>query len=366
MMSASCVKDGVRAIAMLIAMLATPVAARAQDTQAFGQVLRTWAESHNVERGLIVVRRDGRIVHRSTVGGVDPNAPVHIASLSKAITGACIATLIRDGKLACDTPVATALSKLIGRAGGGDPRFRRVTVAQLLTHRAGFGTLKEDPASGPALMDYLGSNPASSRPNPAFLSWALNQRLVHAPGARFVYSNTGYLALGAIVEEATGKGYAPYCREAVLAPLGLKGELEPNWRVLWSYAGWRMVPADYLAFLDLFDAHDRRLGAAAKDWMLDPSGKAAGGGESWYGLGTYVRRDASGVNIRHFGSWAYNTSGPNAASRTNFLTLAARQSDGTAWLAHVSPRPPRTDEERPGIELERALHDAYRGMKTSN
>jgi CubicO group peptidase (beta-lactamase class C family) len=223
-------------------IIAGSVRAQAQTTlsdtpEAFGMALRTWARQHDVERAFVVVRKQGRIVYRSAVGGADPERPVHLASLSKAITGACVATLIRDGKLTFDAPVATALSRFMARTSGdGDPRFRRVTVAQLLTHRAGFGTKNEDPASGPGLADYLRSNPASARPNPAFLSWALTHRLAHEPGSKFVYSNTGYLALGAVIEEVSGKGYAPYCREAVLAPLGLTGELEPSWRVMWSTA----------------------------------------------------------------------------------------------------------------------------------
>lgn len=337
----------------------------AHTPETFGLVFKAWAKEHNVERGLIVVRREGRIVHRTAFGGIDPNGPVHLASLSKAITGACVATLIRDGKLSFETPLGSALPKVMS-GGEGDARLRRVTVAQLLTHRGGYGTLKEDPGSGPALMDYLRTNPANARPAPAFLSWAIRQKPVYEPGTKFVYSNTGYLALGAIIEQAAGQLYAPFCRQAVLAPLGLAGDLEPAWRVMWSYGGWRMVPADYLAFLDLFDGNDPRLGTAVKSWMLDPAGKAAGG-DAWYGLGTYVRKAGSGVSLRHFGSWLYKgAAGRNAGSRTSFLTLAARQSDGTAWFVYASPRPPRDEEQRPGVELERALLDAYRGIKNWN
>jgi CubicO group peptidase (beta-lactamase class C family) len=335
--------------------------------EAFGMVLTSWAARHQVKQTFIVVRHNDRIVYRSSVGGVDPKAPVHLASLSKAITGACVATLIRDGKLSFDTPMSFALAKFIANQGKlDDQRFARVTVAQLLTHRGGFGTVKDDPGSGPALVSYLKTNSATARPSPAFLAWAFNQKLVSEPGAKFIYSNTGYLVLGAIIEEATGKRYAPYCREAVLAPLGVAGELEPNWRVMWSYGGWRMTADDYLTFLDLFDAEDRKLGATAKSWMLEPKDKAAGGDdELWYGLGTYARKAGNGVNVRHFGSWVYNTMGKDGPLKTSLLTLAVRQSDGTAWFVYASPRPP-TDHGRPGVELERELLAAYRGVKRWN
>jgi len=357
--------------AVLVAAVTIAAPATAQmplpDTpEAFGMVLKSWAARHQVNQTFIVVRHNGRVVYRSAVGGADPTAAVHLASLSKAITGACIATLIRDGKLSFDTPMSLALAKFIANHGRpGDQRFARVTVAQLLTHRAGFGTKKMDPGSGPELVAYLKTNSARARPNPAFLAWALNQNLVSEPGTKFIYSNTGYLALGAVIEEATGKRYAPYCREAVLAPLGVAGELDPNWRVMWSYGGWRMTADDYLTFLDLFDAEDRKLGANVKSWMLEPPYKTAEvENESWYGLGTFVRKSGNGVSVRHFGSWAYNTMGKDGPLKTSLLTLAVRQSDGTAWFVYVSPRPPAVG--RPGMELERELLAAYRGVMKWN
>jgi CubicO group peptidase (beta-lactamase class C family) len=355
--------------AVLAATVATMSAAGAQvplpDTpEAFGAVLKSWAATHGAKQAFVVVRRDGHIVHRSAIGGIDPRTPVQLASLSKAITGACIATLVRDGKLAFDTPVSSALAKFITDHGKPrDPRFARVTVAQLLTHRAGFGTKRDDPATGPALVQYLLTNSASARPTPAFLASAINHRLETEPGAKFVYSNTGYMALGAVIEEATGAQYVPYCRNAVLAPLGLAGELEPRWRVLWSYGGWRMTADDYLAFLDLFDAQDQRLGATAKSWMLDSTDKSTGG-QPWYGLGTYVRKGDGGVTVRHFGSWAYNmTGGKDGSLHTSFLTFATRQSDGTAWFVYVTPR---IEQGKPREELAADLAAAYRGVKKWN
>ena len=57
------------------------------------------------------MRRDGRTVHQAGIGGANPAGAYLLASLSKAITGACIATLVRDGKLDFDTPLSKALAK---------------------------------------------------------------------------------------------------------------------------------------------------------------------------------------------------------------------------------------------------------------
>jgi len=353
-------------LATTVALASSAVAqSPSSDTpEAFGPALKRWAAKHKATQAFVVVRHGSRIVYRSAIGDIDPKAPVHLASLSKAVTGACVATLIRDGKLAFDSTVSSALTSFIALHGKlRDTRLARATVAQLLTHRAGFGTKENDPASGPALFRYLKTNTAAAPPTPAFVIRVLDQRLPNHPGAKYVYSNTGYLALGAIIEEATGGEYAPHCRDAVLAPLGLTAELEPAWRVMWSYGGWRMTADDYLTFLDLFAAEDQRLGAAAKSWMLDPTGKAARG-EFWYGLGVNVTKaDGGGVMVRHFGSWDYDMSGAkDGVLQASFLTFAARQADGTSWFAYAAPRP-APDDNKPGEELARNLLTAYRAVR---
>src|SRR5712671_4931738 len=193
-----------RFIAALTAALiaaSNPAAAQTPlpDTpDAYGVVLKNWAARHGAQRAIVVVRREGRIVYRSAVGGADPTAAVHLASLSKAITGACVATLIRDGKLAFDTPLSASLRKFFADHGRpADKRLPGVTVAQLLTHRAGFAGNPDhgDLVTGPNLSAYLRVNSATEPPKPALLITAFKSTLLHQPGSKNSYSNTGYLAL---------------------------------------------------------------------------------------------------------------------------------------------------------------------------
>jgi hypothetical protein len=258
-------------------MVATASAAVAQaplpDTpEAFGTMLKSWAAGTKAAQAFVVVRRDGRIVYRSAVGDIDPRAPVHLASLSKAITGACIATIIRDGKLAFDTPVSSALARFIARHGNSqDARFARATVAQLLTHRAGFGTKRNDPASGPALVQYLKTATATARPTP-FPGRAIGQKL--ATDRRAIRLQQYRLSRPAPSSRGDRRQYAPYCRGAVLAPLGVAGEFEPSWRVMWS---WRLAHDRRRLFgvpgPVLMPGPKTRRGCQA--WMLDPTDKVA-------------------------------------------------------------------------------------------
>ena len=347
-------------IALALSILAS-VAASAQaqmplsDTpEAFSQVLRAWTSKYSLGKAVVVVRHNGHIVHRGAVGGADPDAGYLLASLSKAITGACIAILIRDGKLSFETPLSIALAKFFKAHGRpADPRAQRITVAQLLTHRAGLAGNpdKDDGVTGRYLTSYLLTHSAGDNPAPALLAGALSRRLVHDPGAQFDYSNTGYLALGTIVEEVTGKPYESFCSDAVLKPVGVAARLDPTWRVLWSFGGWRLTPADYLAFYDQFDPARNVFGATAKTWMLSPAGRTTSAdGQVWYGFGTYLRRIETGFNIWHTGSWRL----------ANIQTFAVRRADGTEYFVWANHAPTITGMRG---ELDREMLRAYRAVK---
>jgi CubicO group peptidase (beta-lactamase class C family) len=351
-------------IAMMVPGLGPPRAETAGTPEAFGEALKNWAGKHRIKRAFIIVRRDGRTVYTSALGGAKPDRPVPLASLSKAITGACIATLVRDGKLGVETPVSQALAQFIATHGKPrDPRLAGVTVAQLLTHRAGFATGDDDdPATGRNLDAYLKRNTSRAPPKPSLVAATLRAKLAHEPGAQYGYGNAAYLLLGAIIEEASCKPYLGYCREAVLGPLGVTGDFAPAWRVSSSMGGWRMKGKDYLAFLDLFAADDPRLGEPAKAWMLDPAGKSVPfDPTAWYGLGTLVRKAERGVDVWHWGSWDYTPDkGEKGTVRTSFVAHANRLADGTAWFVYAEPR---AEEGSPRTELSEALLNAYRSVK---
>jgi CubicO group peptidase (beta-lactamase class C family) len=346
---------------LAVAEPATSRAETADAPAAFGLALKNWATAHKIKRAFIVARRDGRTVYTSALGGAKPDRPVPLASLSKAITGACIATLVRDGKLGFETPVSQALARFIATYGKPrDPRLADVTVAQLLTHRAGFATGDDDdPATGRNLDAYLKRNTSRAPPKPSLVAVTLRATLAHAPATQYGYGNAAYLLLGAIIEEQSRKPYLTYCREAVLAPLGVAGDFAPAWRVSSSMGGWRMRGEDYLAFFDLFAADDTRLGAVAKQWMLDPTDKGVPfDSAAWYGLGTLVRKAERGADVWHWGSWDYTPEpGEKGTARTNFVAHARRFADGTAWFVYAEPR---VEEGAPRTALTDALTNAYR------
>jgi CubicO group peptidase (beta-lactamase class C family) len=358
------------AIAVTLNLLAAETAyAQVQpaDTAAtFDQTLRTWAEKHKIEKAIIIVRHGSKIAYTARLGDADPAAPHHIFSPSKAITAACIGTLVRDKKLAFDTTIATGLARFLkAHAKLEDPRMGDITVGHLLTHRAGFSGTAEtaDPITDAVLKVYLEANSATETPGPQLLTAALQSKLARDPGGQFAYGNAAYTVLGAMIEEASGRPYEAYCQNQVLKPLGISAALDPNWRVMSAYGGWRMTGADYLKFLDIMEGTNPLLGAEPRNWMLEPDGKTANtDGSVWYGLGVFVRKAGTSVNIWHWGSWRYDLpKGKIGPLKTNAMTYAVRLASGSGWFVAASPS---VESNEARFELDRALAATYRSVKT--
>jgi len=356
---------------LLVLILALPV--RAETVADIEAAWRGWMTKSGRTTGGLAVTHGGRLVHEATMGREAPGVAVPMASLSKAVTGVCVAGLVDRGRLTFDTPLSQALARTFARLGApADPRMQGVTIGQLLVHRAGFDRAGShqveagDPVTGP-LGAYLRSATATRPSFDEQMKWVLRRRLPLAPGERFAYTNAAYLVLGAVVEEASGQDYEGYCRNAMLAPLGVRGAaLDPAWRILASYGGWRMPLGDYGRFYQAFaagnPANNPAIGPAARRWMMSPEGKQIGGG-AHYGLGTMVRPTPAGGNFWHWGSWTFNLSNAfDGPLNVSYATFAVRLSALDVNMV-VYMTPSRGDADATRNELDSALGAAAREVK---
>lgn len=346
-------------ILALLAGIAVP--AEAQTVDGIDQVWRGWMAQYGRKTGGLAVVHGGRAVREAAMGQEAVGEPVPVASLSKAVTAVCVAGLIERGRLSFDTPLSQALARTMARVGQPvDPRLLAVTISQLLVHRAGIA--KQDVANAP-LADYLRTHTARRTAFDVQLGWIFRHRLAAEPGTRYVYSNAGYLILGAVIEEASGRDYESYCRETVLLPLGARGaELNPAWRIMSSYGGWRMSTADYGRFYQAFAPGNPAIGPQARAWMMSPEGKRVGGGVH-YGLGTFVRpTPTGGGNFWHWGAWTYDLRGAYDGNLSaSYSAFAVRQGAiDTNMVVHVTPRLGKGGGQN---ELDRTLGGAAEAVR---
>ena len=127
-----------------------------------------------------------------------------LASLTKPLVTALLALrLAEEGMLPLEVPVSRWMEELL------EPPKDRITVLDLLLHRAGFA------AWAPLYLEVKA--PILQR----YAQAVARRPLESPPGTRVVYSDLGFLVLGALLERVTGHGFAALAGRHVLHPLGI-------------------------------------------------------------------------------------------------------------------------------------------------
>lgn len=164
----------------------------------------------------LVLRRGQVALHAAygRVPGAGDAAPAtdgatifDLASLTKVV--AClpaILTLLEEGRLALDEPVATFIPAFAATL-GVDRRRGGVALRHLLTHTSGL------PAWLPLYTDCATPDEAIAR--------ICRTPLEGPPGDRVVYSDLGFILLGEVARRVSGQPLDRFARERVFAPLGM-------------------------------------------------------------------------------------------------------------------------------------------------
>lgn len=172
----------------------------------------------------VLVMRNGQVEDQAVVGvrrndgkdavGID-DAWV-IGSTGKVMTVAMVLRLAEQGKLSMDSPLAQMLPEL---AKGMRPEYRKLTLTEMLSHRAGF---PRDLRNSKAIDAYFSDKRPLADQRLAYITAALKDKPAVKPGTAFSYSNTGYVIAAVIAEKVSGKGYDELMRSEVFGPLGMR------------------------------------------------------------------------------------------------------------------------------------------------
>jgi CubicO group peptidase (beta-lactamase class C family) len=165
--------------------------------------------------GVVLVARDGKPFFVKAYGLADksknlannPETKFNLGSMNKMFTAVAIAQLVEQGKLSFDDKVGKVLPDYPNKEVAN-----KVTVRHLLTHTSGLGSYWN------AKFD---AGRATIKTVADYLALFADEPLLFEPGARFEYSNSGYIVLGAIIEKVTGQSYYDYVREHVYKPAGM-------------------------------------------------------------------------------------------------------------------------------------------------
>ncbi|MGE3170987.1 MAG: serine hydrolase domain-containing protein [Planctomycetota bacterium] len=142
--------------------------------------------------------------------------PWHVASCGKAMTATVIARFVQRGHLDWHTTLAQAFPDL---AAGMHEGYRTATVRQLLQHCAGL------PANTTATGGFdrvveRDQSPRAQRRRIAAV--ALAEPPATMPGTAAVYSNTGYLIAGALLEDLADAPFEQILHRELFDPLRMR------------------------------------------------------------------------------------------------------------------------------------------------
>jgi CubicO group peptidase (beta-lactamase class C family) len=197
---------------IVFVIMFVPVIAGGQDLAAIEKVVEAEMARQRVPGVAVAIIRKGEPILAKGYGlsNVEHNVPVtrdtifQSGSVGKQFTAAAAMLLVEDGKLA----LTDQLTKFFPEA---PENWKRITVRHLLTHTSGL------PDYTQGTVDYR-----KDYTEEEMLKFAHGLTLEFEPGARWNYSNTGYVVLGIVIHKVSGKFYGDLLKERVFAPIGMK------------------------------------------------------------------------------------------------------------------------------------------------
>jgi D-alanyl-D-alanine carboxypeptidase len=166
--------------------------------------------------GAVLVARHGKVLLNDAWGRADrtagtantPATRFRIGSMNKMFTAVATLQLVEAHKLALDDPIGNHLPNYPNKQVAA-----KVTVRHLLTHTGGTGDI-----FGPEFDQHR----LQLREHRDYLKLYGSRGLTQEPGARFEYSNYGFVLLAALIEHVSGLSYYDYVEDHVFGPAGMR------------------------------------------------------------------------------------------------------------------------------------------------
>jgi len=163
----------------------------------------------------IIVRKNGRTILRKGYGmanielgvPVEPDMVFRLGSITKQFTAVSILLLAQEGRLMLQDEITKFLPDYPSQG-------RRITVEHLLTHTSGIQSLTDMPEWLPLWRKDLTLK--------ELIDLFKDKPMQFEPGRSWAYNNSGYILLGAIIENVSGQTYEAFLEERIFKPLGMK------------------------------------------------------------------------------------------------------------------------------------------------
>ena len=170
-----------------------------------------------------------------------PNTPqtvFPIGSNTKQLTAAAIMKLQEQGHLNVTDPVTWYIPNA--------QKWKDIRIYQLLNHTSGIPSDGAFPLNDPTDLAL-----------PETMERVSALPLTFEPGTGYTYSNNGYIALSAIIEQASGMSYNDYLKKNIFLPLGMNSSGQDNAREVFSRraSGYTTMNGNHIHY-DLQNIHN--------------------------------------------------------------------------------------------------------------
>ncbi|MCI0552639.1 MAG: beta-lactamase family protein [Anaerolineae bacterium] len=165
--------------------------------------------------GAVLVARNGEVLLSQGYGLADrdknfPNTPqtkYRLGSITKQFTAMAILMLQAQNKLKVQDPVCHYIPEC-------PVMWQDITIHHLLTHTSGIPDFTDFP-------DYETTKATPSSPLQTIARFK-DMPLDFKPGEQWTYSNSGYILLGYIIEQASGQSYETFLQQNIFEPVQMK------------------------------------------------------------------------------------------------------------------------------------------------
>ncbi len=184
------------------------------DVSRMDQVVQSYVSAKQFMGSVLVARGDDVLFSKSYgSANLEWNIPntratkFRIGSMTKQFTAASILLLEERGKLKVDDPVKKYMPD-------APAAWDKITLFNVLTHSAGLPNFTSFP-------EYAKLQAFPIAPE-KIVALFKDKPLDFEPGAKFSYSNSGYVLLGYLIEKISGESYEKFLQDNIFTPLGMK------------------------------------------------------------------------------------------------------------------------------------------------
>lgn len=375
---------GVLALCLMLAPLAAQEPPAVPEQAELDAALGRIRAEHGVTALAACALRGGQLVGLAAVGTRrrDRDTPVgvedrwHLGSCTKAMTATLCAMLVDDGHLRFESTLPELFPGLAERMHAD---WHEVTLLDLLRHRSGL-------CAAP-LVDGLWRRMTEHEGPHAAMRAEIAEELLTRPAERargeFLYSNAGYIVVGAALERLCQTSWEELMAKRLFEPLGMTSAgfgapgREGTLDAPQGHRGPRALPVglgrgadnppalgpagtvhaslrDWAKFIALHVGCDEHEPPLVKPATLARLHEAPAGGEYACGFGVGRRSWASGAILSHSGSNTMWYCVVWASPQDRFAVLVAANEAGTsaqratdaaasAWIERFSPHRKRED-----------------------